>query len=76
MMFDNLRDQINSAPFADDDAKLEAPPRTDSIPRRGSSGHFLGMTAQQRFFVTVILMIMVCLMGTMCLLVTGRIGLF
>jgi hypothetical protein len=75
MMFDNLREQANSTPFDEDDAKLESTRGAISVPRRGSAG-FLGMTAQQRFFITVILMIMVCLMGAMCLIVTGRFGLF
>ncbi len=75
-MFDNLRDQANSTPFVDDEANLQSTTGIDSVPRRGSPGHFLGMTAQQRFFITVIVMIMVCIMGTMCLLVTGRFGLF
>ncbi len=74
-MFDNLREQANSTPFDEEDAKLESTTGSISIPRRGSAG-FLGMTSQQRFFITVILMIMVCLMGTMCLIVTGRFGLF
>lgn len=75
-MFDNLRDQANSTPFLDDEASLKSTMGTDSVPRRGSSGPFLGMTAQQRFFIAVIMMIMVCILGTMCLLVTGKISLF
>jgi hypothetical protein len=75
-MFDNLRDQANSTPFVDEEANLQSITGTDSVPRPGTPGRFLGMTAQQRFFITVIVMIMVCIMGTMCLLVTGRFGLF
>ena len=75
-MFDNLRDQANSTSFLDDEANLKSTTGTDSVPRRGPSGPFLGMTAQQRFFIAVIMMIMVCILGTMCLLVTGRISLF
>jgi hypothetical protein len=74
-MFDNLREQMNSSPSPEDDAKLQASTGADSTPRRGAA-NFLGMTAQQRFFIAVILMIMVCIMGALCLLVTGRIGLF
>ncbi len=74
-MFDNLREQMNSSPLSDDEAKLQASTGVASPPRRGS-GAFLGMTAQQRFLISVILMIMVCIMGALCLLVTGRIGLF
>jgi hypothetical protein len=75
-MFDNLRDQLSSAPLSDDAAKLQSEAGTSSTPPGGSARHFLGMTPQQRFFVTVIMMIMVCILGTLCLLVTGRISLF
>lgn len=74
-MFDNLREQANSTPFDEDDVKSESTAGSVSLPRRGSS-KFLGMTAQQRFFIAVILMIMVCVMGAMCLIVTGKFGLF
>jgi len=74
-MFDNLRDQANATPIPDEDPKFNPPAGAGPI-RRGASGQFLGMTSEQRFFVTFILMIMVCILGTMCLLVTGRISLF
>jgi hypothetical protein len=74
-MFDNLREQANDRPFYEDEAQFQrgsgfgvVPPR---IPVRGS---FLGMTPFQRFIVAVMLMIVVCVVGTMLLLVTGRIG--
>lgn len=73
-MFDNLRDQANSTPFVEDEANLRSNMDAASVPQRKSSGPFLGMTAQQRFFIAVIIMIMVCILGTMCLLVTGKIS--
>jgi hypothetical protein len=74
-MFDNLRDQANSTPFVDDEANPQSTTGTDSVSRHGAPGTFLGMTPQQRFFITVIVMIMVCILGTLCLLATGRISL-
>lgn len=75
-MFDNLREQANSKDFQDEDLKSQSDAGPGSLPRRSSAGKLLGMTAQQRFFITFMIMIMVCVLGTMCLLVTGRFGLF
>lgn len=69
-MLDNLRDQASATPFIEDDEQLlgEAPPRP---PR--ASGRFLGMTAPQRFVISLMLLFTVCLLGVLVLLVTGRI---
>ena len=78
-MFDNLRDDANSSLYEDNDTELfpeeevqavAAPPR-----RKSSGGKFLGMTAMQRFIIAVMLMIAVCALGTMFLLLTGKVGL-
>ena len=81
-MFDNLRDDASSSFYEDDDdpfftgeeveaAPVAAPPR-----RKKSKGKkLLGMTDVQRFIIAVMLMVAVCTLGTMCLLVTGKIGL-
>ncbi len=79
-MFDNLREQADSTPFYEDEAQFRdvedlrptAPP-----PRNPASngGRFLGMTAPQRFFIAVMLFLAVCALGSMCLLVTGKISL-
>jgi hypothetical protein len=45
-----------------------------SAPRKSGSSRFLGMTSLQRFVLAVMLMIAVCVIGALCLLVTGRIG--
>ncbi|HEX8990769.1 MAG TPA: hypothetical protein VF784_03755 [Anaerolineales bacterium] len=80
-MFDNLREQADSTPFYEDEAQFrdvedlrpKAPP-----PRNTSSGggRFLGMTPLQRFILAILLLISVCVLGSMCLLITGRISLF
>jgi hypothetical protein len=75
-MFDNLREQADSTPFYEDEATfkqaegLAAPPRPKS-----SGGRFMGMTPLQRFIVAFMLLIAVCALGTMCLLITGKISL-
>ncbi len=67
--FDNLRED---ASFAD-----ETPSRSmeESAPPPRSGGRLLGMTPIQRFVIVFLLMITVCVLGTMCLLITGKIGL-
>ncbi len=82
-MFDNLRDQADSTPFYEDEAQFrdveDLRPAAAPPPRNtGSSGggRFLGMTPLQRFIVAILLLISVCVLGSMCLLVTGKIGLF
>ena len=75
-MFDNLREQANSTPFYEDEAQFQSATGVGNAPPRSTAGgRFLGMTAPQRFAVAVMLMIIVCVLGTMVLLVTGRIGL-
>ena len=74
-MFDNLRDDA-AASFYEDDT---LPPEDLNIPvtpKRKPSGKLLGMTPMQRFILAVMLMFAVCTLGAMCLLVTGKIGLF
>jgi len=78
-MLDNLRDQASATPFEEDDdmfgdlgemgAQAQAP-----TPRR--RGQFLGMNPQQRFIIAVMFMFMVCLLGIMGLLVTGKFMLY
>ncbi len=76
-MFDNLREQANSTPFYEDEAQFrEAEGMSTPIPRQISRGPFLGMTPAQRFFLSVMVFIAVCLLGVMFLLITGTISLF
>jgi hypothetical protein len=47
--------------------------------RSGSSGGALGITPAQRFIIAAMILFMTCLLGTFCLVLTGRIvppGLF
>ena len=70
-MLDNLRDQAASSPYFQEEEPiveqvLEAPPPKKTIDQ------ISGMTAKQRFIISVMLLIVVCLLGVMALLVTGR----
>jgi len=73
-MFDNLREQANAAPFYEDEAQFQSA-EVPASPGIHASSRFLGMSPVQRFVISVILMIMVCTIGAMFLLVTGKIGL-
>jgi hypothetical protein len=75
MMFDNLREQANSSPLYENEAQFQSAEEPGAAAPR-TSDRLLGMTPAQRFFVSLMLMIMVCLVGAMFLLVTGKIGLF
>ena len=75
-MFDNLREQANSSPFYEEEAQFQqaASTTTAAAPQRRSSGRVLGMTAAQRFFIAVMLMSAVCIIGALVLFMTGKFG--
>jgi hypothetical protein len=73
-MFDNLRDEAHS--FDEEQTKFQrASTTTTSGPIARRPSRFLGMTSIQRFVIAVLLMMAVCVLGLMCLFVTGKIGL-
>ena len=76
-MFDNLRDSAESSFYEEEpsDNYQEAKPKKAAA-RRRSNGQFLGMTAQQRFMISLMLMFTVCLVGTLALFVLGKMSLF
>ena len=77
-MFDNLRNDANSSLYEEDDTELFPEEEVQAVaatPRRKADGKLLGMTSMQRFIIAMMLMIAVCTLGTMCLLLTGKIGL-
>jgi len=69
-MLDDLRNSAASQPFEED-----LPPEKPEVRRsfRRSTGPFLGMTAKQRFVIALLLFLMVLVLGTFCLVVTGKI---
>ena len=75
-MFDNLRDEASSSPFYEDDQAQFQPAAGTGAPISRKPTKFLGMTAQQRFIIAVLMMVAVCMLGMMCLLITGKFGLY
>jgi len=83
-MFDNLR-ELSDAPLYEDDQnqddlfkdidEVEAPVAAP-VHKRQKSRNFLGMTAPQRFLISVMLMFTVLLLGMLALFVSGRMSIF
>jgi hypothetical protein len=76
-MFDNLRDSAEST-FYDEEPKddYKEPKPSASAPRRRNNGRFLGMNAQQRFLISLMLMFTVCMVGTLAMFILGKMSLF
>jgi hypothetical protein len=68
-MFDNLRESASSSFYEDE-------PNDLSATKRASNGRFLGMTAQQRFLISMMLLFTVCIIGTLAMFVLGKMSLF
>jgi hypothetical protein len=75
-MFDNLRDSAESSFYEEDQDDLYKEPVANTAVRRRGNGRFLGMTAQQRFLISMMLMFSVCIMGTLIMFVLGKMSLF
>lgn len=71
-MLDNLRDQAASSPFFQQEEIPMAEQAAAAPPPRKTLDRLTGMNAQQRLILAVMLFVVVCLMGTLMLLVTGR----
>ncbi len=88
-MFDNLRESADSsfyeeepndlykepAPVAAAPAKAKAAYAAPRQARRSTS-RTLGMTAPQRFFLTLMIFLTVCMMGTLAMFMLGKMSLF
>ena len=85
-MFDNLRDSADSSFYEEESNDLYKEPVSPSNKpgkkpaatpqkRRSNNARFLGMTAQQRFIVSLMLLFTVCMMGTVAMLMLGRMSL-
>ncbi len=71
MLDDFLRDEDDTSSFLDD---IDDEEELFELPDQSDYG-FLGMTAGQRFVVSILLMFVVLLSGGFCLLITGSISL-
>lgn len=74
-MFDNLREQASSSPF-EEEAQFQPAASTAAPPPKQGSPRILGTTGPQRLFLALMLMLVVCLLGTLFLMITGKFGLF
>jgi len=70
-MFDGLRnDASDTTGFDEQQVEFFPEDKPATTPaRRRKSGQFLGMTAQQRFLVSVMLMVATCILGLLCVVV-------
>jgi hypothetical protein len=77
-MFDNLRDSAESSFYEEEPNDLYKEPVAIPAPRRRvtTNTRFLGMTAQQRFLISVMLMFTICIIGTLAMLVLEKMSLF
>jgi hypothetical protein len=75
-MFDNLREDAAASPFYEEEEAATLQPVKSSEPFFAATGsrRILGMTGVQRFILSVMMFMAVCLVGGMALLVTGKIG--
>jgi hypothetical protein len=74
-MLDNLRDQSSSSPFFQEEIPDAAPIETFAAPAHAPKANLIfGMTPVQRFIVATMLFFMVCIVGTMFLIVLGKIA--
>ena len=77
-MFDNLRDTSFYEDEQGDPYQESAvqPTVAATRKRRRRTSRFLGMTAQQRFFLAFMLLLVVCVLGLLAMIVTERMCLF
>ncbi len=66
-MFEDFRKQMDDAPLNN------KPPESPLESSHQPQGRFLGMTPVQRFFIAIMLLVMVIILGTLFLLVTSKI---
>jgi hypothetical protein len=64
----------NSSDFVEEEPPVEPEP-IRKLPARQQKETFLGMTAPQRFVLSLLLFLMVCVIGIFALLLTGSISL-
>ncbi len=74
-MFDNLREDAASASYFEEETKYKPAANTKAaaIPAKPSR-RILGMTGMQRFVITFMLFMTVCVLGAMALLITNKIA--
>jgi hypothetical protein len=69
-MLDNLRDSAEQSPFFQEEEPVEA---VETVKVTQPKAPFLGMTPAQRLVIAVMLLLMVCVLGSFCLLISEKI---
>lgn len=72
-MLDDLRNEASKQYEEEAQAQYQPAAGTTAAPRPRSK-RFLGMTSFQRFVIVFLLMTATCVIGSLCLFVTGKIG--
>lgn len=73
-MLDNLREQSDDSFFKEEEPTPETPEqKPGKIRRRRTFDQVTGMTAFQRFVLSVMFFLTICLLGFMLLVFTGKI---
>jgi hypothetical protein len=75
-MFDNLRESAASSFYEEEQNDLYKEPVAKAVSKRQRNTRFLGMTAQQRFLILLMLMFTVCILGTLAMFVMGKMSMF
>lgn len=79
-MFDNLRDLSDEGGIYDetpeDKGESKARAMGAKVGTKLSTSRFMGLTAGQRFVLSILLLMAVVVLGSMCLLVLGKVTLF
>jgi hypothetical protein len=77
-MFDDLREPDKENQSFQDALGLGTVTTVAPAPtaRPRSARRFMGLSPAQRFVLALLLLLAVCVLGTMCLLITGRISAF
>jgi len=78
-MFDDLRD--TGSPLYEDESEKKSskefynPDDVEAYIDEAEDGEgmFMGMTASQRFVISLILFLMICLLGAFCLVITEKV---
>ena len=72
-MLDNLRNQASFTPDEEEPLEPSQPDQSNLPKPRRSIDQITGTTDKQRLLLAVMLLAMVCLLGSIFLLITGRV---
>lgn len=79
-MFDNLRESASSSSFYEEEPnELYREPESQSISTpsaKHKEARILGMTGQQRFLLSLMLFMTVCVFGALAMFILGKMSLF